>query len=84
MCTATPVMQKRLYIKTGTEVEFVFTVGSDKVLVNGKEQKLAEPFKTVDGLPEVPLFWLYKATDTRYIVEGKSIETFTADGPADL
>ena len=68
-----------LKIVSKNDTEVVMTVGSDVALVNGKAEKLAEPLKTKDGIPEVPLFWLYKATDTTYTVEGRTIEAFTAD-----
>jgi hypothetical protein len=69
-----------LKIVSKNDTEVIFTVGSDKALVNGKEEKLAETFNAVDGLPEVPLFWLYNVTGTKYVVEGKTIEVFAADG----
>ncbi len=56
----------RLYIKTGTDTDFVFTVGSDKALVNGAEKKLAKPFYTYDHLPVVPMLFIYDNANIKY------------------
>ena len=48
-----------LLLKTPNNTEFVFTVGSDKALVNGKETALKEKFSLFDGLPVIPLEFFY-------------------------
>ncbi len=60
----------KLFLKTSTDTEFIFTVDSDTVLVDGKEVKLAKPFYLFDHMPVLPLTFIldksgieYKATE---------------------
>ncbi len=46
-----------------------FTVGSDKAVVNGKEVSLAEKVSLKDGLPVVPLCFLYDSLGMKYTFE---------------
>jgi len=67
-----------LYILTRTNHEFTFTVGSDKAIVDGKETALKEPFTLRDGLPELPMFFIYDKAEMIYKVEGNSVTVSTA------
>ena len=60
---------QKLYIKTGTETEFVFTVGSDKVLVNGAEKTLKKAFYTYDGIPVLPMKYILDAAKIEYTLD---------------
>jgi len=60
---------QKLYIKTGTETEFVFTVGSDKVLVNGAEKTLKKAFYTFDGVPVLPMKFILDTAKIEYTCE---------------
>ncbi len=55
-----------LKVKTDKGVTFDFTVGSDKVLVDGKEEKLAAAIEVVDGLPMLPVKFMYDKTGIKY------------------
>ncbi len=60
---------QKLYIKTGTETEFVFTVGSDKVLVNGAEQTLKKAFYTFDGVPVLPMKFILETAKIEHTID---------------
>ena len=53
------VDKKTFYIES-FEGNVLFTVGSDKAIVNGKEEKTGFTFVTRDGLPLVPVKYLMK------------------------
>lgn len=55
-----------MYIKTGTETEFFFTVGKDTALVNGKEQKLKKAFYTFDHMPVLPMYFILDNAGIKY------------------
>ncbi len=61
---------QKLFIKTGTETEFVFTVGSDKALVNGAEKALAKPFYLYDAMPVLPMKFIYDNAGIEYEING--------------
>ena len=56
----------RLLLKTGTNHTFEFTVGSDMALVDGAEKKMADKFDVIDGLPYIPLKFIYKNAGIKY------------------
>ncbi len=62
-----------LYIATEDNKEITFTVGSDKALANGKEASLKEPVTLKDGMPVLPLKFLYDSLGIAYTVDGKKI-----------
>ncbi len=55
-----------LILKTGTDTEFLFTVGKDTALVNGKEAKLKKAFYTFDHMPVLPLQFIYDNAGIEY------------------
>ncbi len=70
----------RLYILTKDNMSLEFTVGSDKVLVNGKEQKLAKPLELCDGLPMMPYTWLMKTIgNNSFKADGKNLSISLVD-----
>jgi len=60
------------------ENKYVFTVGSDKVLVNGKEQALGYTFKIRDGLPVFHIKKLCDLLNYKYTVDGNKINIIAA------
>lgn len=68
-----------LKIVSKNDTEVIFTVGSDKALVNGKEVQLKEKIALVDGIVEVPLKWLYDTTGISYTIEGTKIDAYSAE-----
>ena len=58
--------ENRLYLKTSTDVEFVFNVGSDICTINGMEEKLDKPFYLFDRLPVLPLKFLLDMAGIKY------------------
>ncbi len=56
----------KLYIKTSTDAEFNFTVGSSTALVNGTEMKLKKPFYLLDGIPALPLKFIFDNSGISY------------------
>lgn len=67
-----------LTLKTRDEKTLVFTVGSDKVLVDGEEQELGFTFRLRDGLPVFHLKKLCDLLGYKYTVEGKTISVQAA------
>ena len=67
----------KIVSKNGTEI--IFNVDSDIALVNGKEVKLAEKITLTDGLPVLPILWVYNQTGTSYFIEGTNVDVYTAD-----
>ncbi|MBQ8758799.1 MAG: hypothetical protein IJZ20_03805, partial [Clostridia bacterium] len=65
-----------LYIKSMNGSEITFTVGSDKAVYNGKDVVLSEPVKLIDGLPELPLTYLFEALGIRYEKGEKRIDAY--------
>ena len=66
----------KLLIATANNNEVVFTVGSDMALVGGKETKLAEAVVLKDGIPVLPLYFLYDSLGIKYTVEDKTVTAF--------
>lgn len=60
---------KVLFVKTGTDTEFVFTVGSDKAKVNGKEVSLKKAFYTYDGMPVLPMKFILDNASIKYTLD---------------
>ena len=60
----------KLYILTKNDHEIVFTMGSDVAVVDGKETKLKKTVELRDGLPVLPLYFLYDLAGIRYSKEG--------------
>lgn len=56
----------KLYIKTSTDTEFLFTVGEDTAIVNGKEEKLKKPFALYDHMPILPLRFIFDNAEISY------------------
>ena len=62
-----------LYMVTKNNREITFTVDSDIVVGDGKEQKLAKPFTLRDGLPVLPLFFIYDISECSYKFEDNTV-----------
>ncbi len=60
-----------LLIEGRGDSQVIFTVGSDKALVNGKEVALKEAVGLKDGLPIIPLCFLYDSLGIDYTLDGK-------------
>ncbi len=56
----------KLMIRTYTDHEFNFTVGSDKALVDGKEVTLNSKIELIDGVPMIPVFFIYDNAEYVY------------------
>ncbi len=57
-----------LELDTPDGTTFKFTVGSDKVVVNGsREEKLAQEFYVYDGAPVIPLLYILSTADYNFI-----------------
>ena len=69
----------KLLILTKNNKEIVFNVGSDIALVDGKETKLKKSVEIKDGLPVLPLKFLYDLAGIKYTVENKAITVTTLD-----
>ena len=63
----------KLTLKTVDEKTLVFTVGSDKVTVNGQEQSLGYTFTLRDGLPVFHMKKLCDLIGWKYTMKGKTI-----------
>ena len=63
-----------LFLKTGTGHTFEFTVSSDMALVDGKEKKMAEKFDVIDGLPYIPMKFVYDNAEIKYTQTKNGIE----------
>lgn len=63
----------KLTLKTVDEKTIVFTVGSDKVTVDGKEQALGYTFKLRDGLPVFHMKKLCDLIGWKYTMKGATI-----------
>ncbi len=63
----------KLYLKTSTGTEFLFTVGSDKVSVDGKEFTLKKPFALFDHIPVLPLTFIFDKARLTYSVKDNTI-----------
>ncbi len=55
-----------LFIKTSCDTEFYFTVNSDTVMVNGTAKTLAKPFYTFNGVPVIPVKFVFDECGTEY------------------
>ena len=69
----------KLRIVTKKDHEIIFNIDSDVALVDGKETKLAEKVTLRDGLPVLPLFFIYKIEETNYTFENKAVTVSTLD-----
>ena len=69
----------KLRIITKKDHEIIFNIDSDVALVDGKETKLAEKVTLRDGLPVLPLFFIYKIEGTNYTFENKAVTVSTLD-----
>jgi len=70
----------KLVIENVNNDRVEFTVGSDVALVNGKEHKLKKAVETYDGLPVIPLLFLYDATGVVCDREDKLIKAYVVLG----
>ncbi len=68
-----------LYILTKNDREVEFNIGSDIALVDGVETKLAKPVAMRDGLPIVPIKFLYDIAEITYSIEDKILTASTLD-----
>ena len=64
----------RLTIKTKDERTIVFTVGSDKITVDGKEQELGYTFTLRDGLPVFRIKQLCDLLGYKYTLDGNTLK----------
>ncbi len=64
-----------LMIKANNGTVFNFTVGSDKALVNGKEEKLIKPIELYDGLVVLPIKFIYDKAGYKYRIEDGCVVT---------
>jgi len=69
----------KLRIVTKKDHEIIFNIDSDVALVDGKETKLAEKVTLRDGLPVLPLFFIYKIEGINYTFENKAVTVSTLD-----
>ncbi len=69
----------KLRLVTPNDREVIFTMDSNIVLVDGKEQTLSEKVVLRDGLPVLPLFWLYKISEIPYEYKDKTVTVNTID-----
>lgn len=67
----------RLYMRSHNGTELVFNVGSKICLVNGEERVLAHSFRLIDGLPLIPLKFVYDNAGIEYEIEGKTINAYS-------
>lgn len=63
----------KLYLKTSTDTEFLFTVGSDVALVDGKEEKLKKPVFLHDHMPVLPLRFVFDKAGLAYEIKDNTI-----------
>ncbi len=66
----------KLRILTADDKELIFTVGSDKALVNGKEIQLKEAVTTIDGLPVLPLYFIYDNIGIKYDKTDRRVQAY--------
>lgn len=64
----------KLLIATADNHEIVFTVGSDTAIVDGTEAKLKEAVTLKDGIPVLPLYFLYDSLGITYTMEDKLLK----------
>ncbi len=69
----------KLTLKTPDEKTIVFTVGSDKVTVDGKEQELGYTFALRDGLPVFHMKKLCDLVGWKYTMDGKLLKVQAAN-----
>ena len=65
-----------LNLKTYGDHEFVFTVGSNKVLVDGKEKTLKKNVELVDGLVMLPITYIYNEAGYKFDKTDDGIEVY--------
>ncbi len=68
-----------LYLKSGNDTEFLFTVGSDKALVNGKALPLNKAFYTFDGMPVLPMKFVLSNAGIAYKISENKLEISIRD-----
>ena len=68
----------KLYISDYNNDSVIFTVGSDTAIVNSKEVKLAKELEVLDGIPKIPLLFMYDALGISYEYDkdAKKLDTF--------
>ena len=66
----------RLYIKSRNGSEIVFTRDSDIATVNGKDIKLAKKIEMRDGLPVLPLTFIYENAGIEYDINGRRFDAY--------
>ncbi len=66
----------KLFVKTPNNTEFNFTVGSDTVVINGEEIKLAKPFYTFNGIPVIPVKFVLDQSGVEYKETNGKLEIF--------
>jgi len=64
----------KLLLRTNNGTQFDFVVGSDKALVNGKEEKLKKAFSVDDGLCVLPIKFIYDKAGYDYKVDGQNVK----------
>ena len=69
----------KFYLKSANDTEFEFNVGSDIVLVNGKEKKLAKPFYLYDRMPVLPMKFLLDNAGHKYTLDDDNISITVRD-----
>ena len=70
-----------LMLDTPCGKKFEFKVGSDTVLVDGKEETLAKPFYLYDGAPVLPLIYILNEAGYNYVYDyiNKKLDITVAD-----
>ena len=64
---------EKLYLKTPNNTEFLFTVGSDIALVDGKQEKLKKAFYLHDHIPVLPLRFVFDKAGIEYSVKDNTV-----------
>ncbi len=65
---------EKLFIRSAGGTEFEFTVGSNKALVNGEWKEFDIAVSMYDGLPLLPITFIYENSGHSYKRDGKKIE----------
>jgi len=64
----------KLLLKTGNGHTFNFVVGNDIAIVDGNEKKMSTAFSVLDGLPVIPLRFVYDNSDIKYSLTNNGIK----------
>ncbi len=70
---------QELYLLSPTDVSFLFTVGSDKCIIDGQEVTLDKPFYTFDALPVIPLKFVLDRAGITYEETEQGINAIQRD-----